>query len=151
MRSRQIAPRRWLIVADQDGQATIATAKSLPRGSGIFIVAKLCTSDLRYLRRESRRRGLFLVRERKGTAERVHNVRELSAAMLRRTPLIFLSPLRSTRTHPDWVPIPRMRAAALAQLGQRRLIALGGMDDSFYATIRPLGFVGWAGISAFRI
>jgi hypothetical protein len=44
-----------------------------------------------------------------------------------------------------------MRAAAFARLAQRRLIALGGMDAQRYAKIAPLGFIGWAGISAFRI
>jgi hypothetical protein len=43
-----------------------------------------------------------------------------------------------------------MRAAAMARLAGRRLIALGGMTEKRYLRIRPLGFQGWAGISAFR-
>lgn len=43
-----------------------------------------------------------------------------------------------------------MRAAALARLAGRGLIALGGMDARRYATIARLGFDGWAGIDAFR-
>jgi thiamine monophosphate synthase len=43
-----------------------------------------------------------------------------------------------------------MRAAALAALGSRKLIALGGMNAERYARIAQLGFMGWAGISAFR-
>jgi thiamine-phosphate pyrophosphorylase len=43
-----------------------------------------------------------------------------------------------------------MRAAALARLAGRRLIALGGMDARKFARIENLGFRGWAGISAFR-
>jgi thiamine-phosphate pyrophosphorylase len=65
-----------------------------------------------------------------------------------RVPLILLSPIHSTRSHPDWRPIPRMRAAAYARLAGRRLIALGGMDERRFERIERLGFVGWAGIDA---
>jgi hypothetical protein len=41
-----------------------------------------------------------------------------------------------------------MRAAALARLAGRRLFALGGLDAKRYATLARLGFIGWAGISA---
>jgi thiamine-phosphate pyrophosphorylase len=81
----------------------------------------------------------------------VHDNRELRDALLRRMPLILMSPLYPTASHPHWRPIPAMRAAAFARLAQRRLIALGGMDAQRYAKIAPLGFIGWAGISAFRI
>jgi hypothetical protein len=43
-----------------------------------------------------------------------------------------------------------MRAAALARLGRGEIFALGGMNRRRYAKIAPLGFIGWAGISAFR-
>jgi thiamine-phosphate pyrophosphorylase len=88
--------------------------------------------------------------EERGDAARVHSLRELRTALLRGVPLILLSPIFPTRSHPDWRPIPRMRAAALARLADRRLLALGGMNASRYATIARLGFIGWAGISAFR-
>lgn len=84
------------------------------------------------------------------TATRVHNLTELRRALLDRAPLILLSPIFATASHPDWVPIPRMRAAAYARLAKRRLIALGGMDERRFAHIAPLGFVGWAGISAWE-
>jgi thiamine-phosphate pyrophosphorylase len=42
-----------------------------------------------------------------------------------------------------------MRAAALARLARRRLVALGGMDARRYAKIARLGFSGWAGIDAY--
>jgi thiamine-phosphate pyrophosphorylase len=41
-----------------------------------------------------------------------------------------------------------MRAASLARLGGRKLYALGGMNAKRFDRIAPLGFVGWAGISA---
>jgi hypothetical protein len=43
-----------------------------------------------------------------------------------------------------------MRAAAFARLARRKLLALGGMDEKRYAQVARLGFIGWAGISAFR-
>jgi thiamine-phosphate pyrophosphorylase len=64
--------------------------------------------------------------------------------------MILLSPIYETRSHTDWKPLPRMQASALARLADRRLIALGGMNARRYARVAPLGFIGWAGISAFR-
>ena len=147
MRRRQTVPRQWLIIADQ---GTIAPAFRLPRGSGILLLQPLSGRAMRRLRQSARQRSLTIVKEQRGTAKRVHNVRELRGALLARTPLILLSPLYPTSSHPGWKPIPRMRAAALARLGERKLLALGGMDARKYALIKRLGFQGWAGISAFR-
>jgi thiamine-phosphate pyrophosphorylase len=81
-------------------------------------------------------------------AARVHNVRELRRALAARVPLILLSPIFATRSHPEWKPLPRMRAAALARLAGRRAIALGGMNRRRFKVIEKLGFIGWAGIDA---
>jgi thiamine-phosphate pyrophosphorylase len=70
--------------------------------------------------------------------------------MLARTPMILLSPIFPTGSHPDWKPIARMRAATLARLGRRKLVALGGMNARRFARVKALGFRGWAGISAFK-
>ena len=75
---------------------------------------------------------------------------ELRSALLARTRLILLSPICATSSHPHWTPIPLLRAAAMARLAKRRLIALGGMDDARFRLVEPLGFQAWAGISAFR-
>ena len=147
MRRRQTVPRQWLIIADQ---GTIAPAFRLPRGSGILLLQPLSGRAMRRLRQSARQRSLTIVKEQRGTAKRVHNVRELRGALLARTPLNLLSPLYPTSSHPGWKPIPRMRAAALARLGERKLLALGGMDARKYALVKRLGFRGWAGISAFR-
>jgi thiamine-phosphate pyrophosphorylase len=103
------------------------------------------------LRLFARSRGLSIVIEGTNSAARVHNLKELRRALLKRVPMILLSPLFETRSHPDWRPIPRMRAATLGRLGRRRLVALGGMNGKRYAKVAPLGFSGWARISAFRI
>ena len=146
MRRRQTVPGQWLIVADE---ATLEAARRLPRGSGILALRQCPACAIRRLRAIAVSRELTLVEEGRG-AKRVHDLRELRSAMLRRTPLILLSPLYRTSSHPDWKPLPRMRAAALARLGGRKLVALGGMDARRFARIKPLGFQGWAGISAFR-
>jgi len=147
MRRRQTAPEQWLIVRGADDRPGLAAARRLPRGSGVFVLGSLPAREMRKMRL----RHLTVVHEQRPAAARVHNLRELREALLAATPLIFLSPIYQTSSHPDWEPIPRMRAAALARLARRKLFALGGMDARRYAWIRPLGFQGWAGISAFRI
>jgi thiamine-phosphate pyrophosphorylase len=147
MHRRQRVPRQWLIIANE---GEISAVQRLARGGGVFVIARLPPRSTRQLRTIARLRGLTVVREGRKNAARVHNVQELRAALLARTPLILLSPLHPTRSHPDWEPIPRMRAASLARLGRKQLFALGGMDARKFARIRPLGFQGWAGISAFR-
>lgn len=150
MRRRQTTPRQWLIIPGSLTRESLAMVRRLPRGSGVLLLADIPATQRRGLRQLARQRGLEVVRETRRTAVRVHDVRELRAALLARTPLILLSPLYPTASHPDWQPIPRMRAAALATLGDRRLIALGGMDRARYAKVAQLGFIGWAGISAFK-
>jgi thiamine-phosphate pyrophosphorylase len=114
----------------------------------VLVLIDLGTADRRRLLLIARRRELTIAQD--GRGDRVHNLHELTRAMLKRSQLILLSPIYTTRSHPNWRPLPRMRAAALAQLGGRKLIALGGMHSRRYARVRPLGFQGWAGISAFR-
>jgi thiamine-phosphate pyrophosphorylase len=108
-------------------------------------------ADLRRLRRRARGRGLVIVVEARGQSARVHDQRELSRALAGKVSLILLSPLFETASHPDWAPLPRMRAATLARLARRKLVALGGMDARRFRRVGPLGFQSWAGISAFRI
>ena len=147
MSRRQTIPKQWLIVA---GEPDWNAIRRLPRSGGVILIRPLQPTDARRLRQVARLRGLRVVEERKRAAVRVHDMRELTIAMLRRMPLILLSPIHPTRTHPDWAPLPRMRAAALARLAGRRAIALGGMDQRRYARIARLGFIAWAGVSAFR-
>ena len=150
MKRRQTVPSPWLIADQRLDEELWRVARRLPRGSGILLLRELSAADRRRLRRLASQRGLTVVAEAEGKAARVHDSRELRRALLARTPLILLSPLFATRSHPDWRPLPRMRAAALARLGGRRLIALGGMDARRYARVAWLGFSGWAGIDAFR-
>ena len=146
MRRGQTFPETWLIIADPADRSAIESAKRLPAGAGVLLLQPIARQDERRLRR----RGLIIVLEGRTTAARVHNLRELRRALLARTPMIFLSPIYPTKSLPEWRGLPRMRAAALARLGRRRLFALGGMDARRFARIERLGFQGWAGISAFR-
>lgn len=147
MPRRQSIPRQWLIVT---GERDIDRTARLPRRSGVLVLGRLSPKARRRLKQIARIRGLEVVHERRSGAVRVHDMRELRRALLARTPLVLLSPVHPTATHPGWKPIPRMRAAALARLAKRRLLALGGMNAKRYAAIERLGFIGWAGISAFR-
>lgn len=146
MRRRQTIPCQYLVIRDAGDREGIAAARLLPPGSGVLVLSPLSSREMHRLQQH----GLTIVREGRRSAERVHNVRELRSALLARTPLILLSPLYPTGTHPGRAPIPHMRAAALARLARRRLFALGGMDARKFARIKRLGFKGWAGISAFR-
>lgn len=147
MRRRQTVLRRWMIIADE---SAISAAAHLERGSGILLLKRFAPSEMRRLRVIAGSRRLVIVEESPRSAARVHNARELRRALLGRPPLIFLSPVHETSSHPEWKAMPRMRAAALARLGGRTLLALGGMNDRRFERVKDLGFEGWAGISAFR-
>lgn len=146
-------PRRWLVADERMGAELWNAVRKLPRGSGVLVLfpdlpkrerARLVAR----LRRLARARGLVLADESAGEAARVHDLSELTRALYRRVPMILLSPLNPTRSHPEWRPIGRMRAGALARLAGRRLLALGGMNETKFRRIERLGFHGWAGIDA---
>jgi thiamine-phosphate pyrophosphorylase len=149
MRRRQTMPRQWLIIVGYDDRIA-AAARGLPRGSGILLLKPIPASAMLRLRVLTRQRGLTIIVEQPRSASRVHDGHELRQALLVRSELILVSPIHPTRSHPDWKPLPRMRAATLAGLAGRRAVALGGMNARRYAKIAPLGFIAWAGISAFR-
>jgi len=150
MTHRQSMPGQWLIIELQPGHEEWEALGNLARGSGVILLEPLGRKDRRPLSRFASAHGLSLIVDRQGAVARVHNQPELTKALLRRTSLILVSPIHSTRSHPDWKPLPRMRAATLARLAGRRAVALGGMNGQRFAKIAPLGFIGWAGISAFR-
>jgi thiamine-phosphate pyrophosphorylase len=150
MSRRQIMPNQWLILDYLNDESPLNALRSLEQGSGVLVIGGIDQRQLRRLNRLARSRRLTVVMETRRQAARVHDSAELRRALLARVPFIFLSPVFATRSHPDWQPLHRMRAAALTRLANRRLLALGGMDARRYAIIAPLGFAGWAGISAFR-
>lgn len=150
MTRRQIMPAQWLVVDARAGRELISTIQQIPFGSGVLLLRKLGSKDFRRVRNLARLRGLIIVEEQAGEAARIHDMRELRKALQKRNPFLFVSPIHRTESHPNWQPLPRMRAATLARLGKRKVIALGGMNKTCFDRIRPLGFTSWAGISAFR-
>ena len=107
-----------------------------------------------------------------------HDVGEAIAAARAGADLVFVSPVFATRSHPGGRALgmrgfariarhvtssfPRRQAflsaaernlrsipifAGMTEKGQR-LVALGGMDDQRFRTLRPLGAYGWAAIDA---
>jgi thiamine-phosphate pyrophosphorylase len=150
MSRRQRPPERWLIIANRmDGDARRALRK-LPLRSGVLVLGRLKPDEARHLRHLACLRQLTVALEAEGVAARVHNMVELRKAFLRRTSLVFLSPIYRTNSHPDWAQLHPMRAATLARLGGRKLGALGGLDARKFRRVKDLGFRCWGGISAFR-
>ena len=150
MSRRQTGPTRWLIL---DSAAEVDVRKllcGLPHGTGVLVINPPAPNELLKLRRSARSRDLSLVTEHRRIARRVHDIGELRSALLARVQLIFLSPIYRTATHSDWRAIPRMRAAAMTRLAGRNILALGGMDERRFRHVRPLGFLGWAGVSAWK-
>ncbi len=154
MKRRQTSiPRQWLIADGRSVKHVRRAVRALPPGSGILFLHRDMPKPERArtmakLRRLARSRGMVIADEKAGEAARVHDSRELRQAGLRHAPLLFLSPLFPTRSHPDWKPIPAMRAAALVRLSKVPVIALGGMDPKRFGRIERLGFQGWAAIDA---
>lgn len=151
MKRRQRVPRQWLVADARLGDALWKAIARLPRGSGVLLLYRELPRRERAriaarLRRAARSQDLVVADEQAGEAARIHNLRELRRAA--GVPLLFVSPLFPTVSHPDWAPLPRMRAAALARLARAPVIALGGMDEARFRRIRRLGFSGWAGIDA---
>lgn len=153
MKRRQTLPRQWLVADERLDKELWRAVQMLPRGSGVLFLYRhlpigeraRMRSRLRHL---GRWRGLSIIGEAPGQAARVHNAKELRQAALGRIPVLFLSPMFPTRSHPDWKPIPRMRAAALLRLARVPVIALGGMDERRFRRLKHLRFHGWAGIDA---
>ncbi|GAA3899417.1 hypothetical protein GCM10022276_17800 [Sphingomonas limnosediminicola] len=148
-------PRQWLIADERNAAGLPVLLRKLPRDAGvIFLFVDAPKTERRKLlagvRRIARRRNLILLDELAGDAARVHSLPELRRALLARTPLILLSPMFETRSHPEWKPLPRMRAATFTRLARRRLGALGGMNEKRFAKVATLGFQAWAAIDRFR-
>jgi thiamine-phosphate pyrophosphorylase len=153
MTPRQTLPRQWLVADYRLGDQLWRAVRSLPKGSGVmFLYRDMRPGErsrlLARLRRITRRRGLLVVEEAADEAARVHNAKEVGQAGLAGVPLLFLSPMFPTRSHPQWKPIRPMRAAALLRLATVPVFALGGMDERRFRRIQSLGFSGWAAIDA---
>ncbi len=155
-RRQTSVPRQWLIADERVGDDLWPAVRRLPRGSGVLILYRRLEKRRRArllsrLRLIARSRGLVLADEAAGEAARVHDAREIRRAGLAGVPLLLVSPLFATRSHPERAPLPRMKAAALLRLARAPAIALGGMTESRFRSVEKLGFCGWAGIDAWLL
>lgn len=146
-------PSEWLIVDSRLTADVFRIVRYLPRCSGVLVLhhdlgARERRALLTRLRRIAQDKRLKILDEARGHSARVHNMGELRRALTANVQLLFLSPIFRTRSHPDWRQLPRMRAATLARLPKRSVMALGGMDRRRFRTIQKLGFAGWAGLDA---
>ena len=77
----------------------------------------------------------------------VHSLAEAEAARAEGAALVFVSPVRPTRSHPDRKALGKTSAAKIAKAAGVPAIALGGMDWLAWMGMRDI-FHGWAGIDA---
>jgi thiamine-phosphate pyrophosphorylase len=77
----------------------------------------------------------------------VHSIEEAEAARAEGAALVFVSPVRPTRSHPGQEPLGKARAAKIARAAGVPAIALGGMDWLAWMGMRDV-FHGWAAIDA---
>lgn len=146
-------PQRWLVTDPRLDPCLIRLIRQLPRGTGVLVrhhhlPPRERRALVKSIRRAGRTRNLLVVDEAGGEVARVHSAREIAQAQLRGARILFISPLFATRTHPDWVAMPRMKAASLARLTRSKPLALGGLDAARFRQIAPLGFGGWGAIDA---
>lgn len=158
-------PAIWLI-SDARNDATIEQAlRRLPQGSGLVFrhyhlprperrarfaaLARIARAHghvvvLAGTRAEARRWGADAAYGPTGELVPVHSLREIGRA--RRARAVLLSPVHSTRSHPDGAVLGRVRFRLLAARATAPVIALGGMDAR---RARALDWPRWAGIDAF--
>ena len=77
----------------------------------------------------------------------VHSVEEAEAARVEGAALVFVSPVKPTRSHPGRAALGRTKAAKIARAAGVPAIALGGMDWLAWMGMRDV-FHGWAAIDA---
>jgi thiamine monophosphate synthase len=78
----------------------------------------------------------------------VHSLEEGEKARADGAALVFVSPVRTTSSHPGQKPLGRPLAIRIAKAAGAPAIALGGMNARNFAELGRDGFYGWAGIDA---
>jgi thiamine-phosphate pyrophosphorylase len=172
---RDALPKIWLISDARIDDRLEAAIARLPRGSGlVFRHYHLPPSERRarfeQLAKRLHRRGHCLVLSAKADQARrwgaagaygsptllapgpaslrlvtVHSLRELGQAHRMRADAVLLSPVFSTRSHPDGRPLGPVRFRLLALRAKVPVIALGGMSA---AGARRLKWDRWAAIES---
>lgn len=165
---RHKLPRRWLMTDPRMGDALWPALTRLPRGSGIifrhYALSGIARRDLlRRVRKVARARKLMLVvagkpanrppvpthgRHPGALTAPVHDRREAIAAIRNGARLLFASPVFATRSHPGEPALGRVRLGLMLHGLPVPVIALGGMDERRWRSLRSLNIHGWAGIDA---
>ena len=159
-RQRQRLPDLWLFTDERQGAALWTALARLPRGAGVVFRHYRAPdrADLaRRVRAICRRRGLLFVaaappplarawradgshgRHRGALTAPAHGRAELVAARRAGARLVFLSPLRATRSHPGEAPLGRLRFGLLARRRGVAVAALGGVRPDERRALRRLG------------
>lgn len=141
---------------------------AMPRGSGVvFRHYELARAErlalFRAVRQVARRRGLTLVvggpaagfgpvaghgRYRGAWTAPVHSRAEAVRAVRNGAKLLFVSPVYTTRSHPNARELGRVRLGQITRGLKLPVIALGGMDERRWRKLGALDIYGWAGIDA---
>ncbi|HVM23306.1 MAG TPA: thiamine phosphate synthase [Sphingomicrobium sp.] len=172
---QRIWPRLWLMTDERMGDALWAAIERLPAGAGLVFrhyvteadpraalgrrIADLCRTRAITLAvaRDvalARELGADLVHNPAGAtgdlpfSRSVHSVEEAERARVEGAALVFVSPVRPTRSHPGQPALAPEEAARIARAAAVPAIALGGMNARLFAPFERDGFHGWAGIDA---
>jgi thiamine-phosphate pyrophosphorylase len=165
--ARHAIPTRWLMTDERLGDGLWAALRRLPHGGGVVFrhyatpAAERRRLFVRVLR-IARARGLTMVRagDQAMPGEMgvhgaagwglvtfpAHDRREAIKRVRAGATLLFVSPIFVTRSHPGARPLRHWQAAAIARGLPVTVIALGGMDEKRFRSVRRLGFHGYAGI-----
>jgi thiamine-phosphate pyrophosphorylase len=168
-------PREWLMTDERIGDRLWKAIDSLSQGAGVVFRHHATPRDERAVMANRvanacRERGLVLaVAGDVGLARAVeaalahnpvgdpadlpasrsaHSVEEAEAGCDAGASLLFLSPIRVTRSHPGGQPLPRRMARRILAACPIPVIALGGMNRARFEELKPDGYYGWAGIDA---
>ena len=167
-------PREWLMTDERMGDRLWDAVEALPEGAGIVFRHYACSKRERAMlgRRladHCRNRGLTLAVAADvqlaitleaavhnpvddpgmlAVSRSAHSRAEALTACQSEASLIFLSPIRPTRSHPDRAAIPRDEARRIVAACRIPVIALGGMNRARFDDRKCDGFYGWAGIDA---
>jgi thiamine-phosphate pyrophosphorylase len=176
MNGRQkVWPREWLMTDERMGQRLWDAIDRLQHGRGgvafrhYELEAARRTTLARRVAEICRRRELTLAIARDSGLARavgaqlvhnpvepvddlpfsraVHSIAEAEAARAEGAALVFVSPVRPTRSHPGSKGLGKARAARIAHAAGVPAIALGGIDRLAWMGMRDV-FYGWAGIDA---
>ena len=177
MTARQMTwPRQWLMTDERLGERLWTAIDRLPAEQAGIVVRHYDLAPLERavlaerIAHICRRRGLTLAVGRDQDLGRtvgadlvhnpgrvpldlpfsraVHSLAEADAARVHGAALVFVSPVRATRSHPGRKPLSRALARRIAEAAGAPAIALGGMDEVLFPQFARDGFYGWAGIDA---